>query len=1721
MHHVNKTNKTKMNKTKKVVLLTIVFAIVFTLAAHAQAQSQIAGCCCDAIGETGSFKPQNQCPSPLLFSTNFQTTADLARCICTQQTTPGTSTAPAQDCSNPALRAPLTLSAKPIKGELGVRLEFTLDCPTDSINISRCDGAGCTNFKQIAILLPQLFYEDKSPELKWAQTYTYKLIAKSNSFGDSLPATKTIELGDLECNYQYTNNQFCLDSNYYSKYDMYLKEKGYLTKSAQDFKTNFDAAVLSLFNGRFKKAFRCDDNNKLSSPTLNCAASQSLDQVCVSTGTSVACADTTIDCKQANNIFGLFSTPTECEGTTQKKYCFFDKSFSIVDVCYKCNSQMNCYDYKSKDACARNNCGVGQCSWKPMFEDIGVGVCIDERFNNCQYCAQKGTPNAPNLLAFNEIFDQCSQEKTKALSTNINPCFFAQSPVAPQALSCDLITCKDYTKAQCAADLSKGVTLNLDNSIATPSQDQCGIKTCQWSQELQCVKNADATPTTAAHWQDCDDLKCEKDYFSPKTTMFPVGAQGRADFLQIKILDKINKTSLPTQKQGTANYTTYVCANIASGTPCMNFVPTNSIELNVNDETLKLQDGVTPIADLVEGYNRIRFYSKDANKNLEVIKPLPAGTSTNQTALNSDSTEIIIKICKNCSGPKIIGFNVSHSRVWQGVYYTSDIQPVIHVIFNKESEIITFTLNNTNLVPIIKTPQGKSTQFVITTTSAQQQPLQEGAYTFTLNAQDNSARLMDAPLIKQIVVKTSQTKVQILPSDKSVLNTNSALIKINFSEQASIKNVTVQEEILTEDYVKKINQIEITDKLTTSDNKTYSYTLTGLNEGQKNIVVSAEDLTGAGILATSIFYVNTLPAKIILTKPRFGVAPDYVFNITVETTISKGLGTTPAINCKWVYGEPVAPPSKDFATFANFNNEYDNKHEIYNFNRISSDELGDKNFYVYCKDNKSAIVQKTFNLSIDLVKPNILYAFAEPNPIAEELFPDSKQYLTTIKVQTDKPTFCKYSSQAVDFESMENQFFGYGEKPATVNLADVIVTQPKDYSYFVQCQSIAGLLSAPKQVNFGVNTNVEFKVNNTTPKLWNSTNVLLSLKSNKRARCYYNNQPQQVTNCMGECNFTTTHTQQITAPSQGNMTYYVQCSRGSTAETSQIIPIKIFIDTTAPKMIYVNDTSSLPDEPEISPYKDKLLTAFLGTDDETEVTQYRVAVENTRTKNLTLNWVLSTHTDGKTFFIPEAGTMNLLDNETYIIRVKPINIVGLAGEEQASNGVTTDFSKLPPGKFDGETCKKDVDCISNFCTNSRCAQASCTDDVKNGLETDIDCGANCQKCDKDKKCKVTRDCTSGLACSFGKCQDLGPCFDAILSDTETDIDCGGACLQKCAENKKCRETKDCAFDLSCTKNVCTKTIEVDSDQDGVVDSKDKCQNTQGKADLDGCSDSQKFSVGDEIPDSWRMQYFSCIDCPEAAAEADPDSDGLTNVEEFKMVTNPTDSLSPLQKKTSILSIILWILLILLLIGAAGLGGYSLYQYYLSTKEQKQPVRVISVRPPQNRQFSSQEMPEFKPEQKMPWLSDKIDALRKYILPKEQTDNHEWLTVPQLHKATQLNKKEEIVKKEEPKQIFKKLKEFSSEQNLTPHQNTEITQKKAGATGKIFEKLRVEALEQSLDLLSEKEKKELMLKIKLMKQNKLGKEELEKLLKKLRLTAQYYKTNKEKLHQEMGQWLKRK
>jgi hypothetical protein len=112
----------------------------------------------------------------------------------------------------------------------------------------------------------------------------------------------------------------------------------------------------------------------------------------------------------------------------------------------------------------------------------------------------------------------------------------------------------------------------------------------------------------------------------------------------------------------------------------------------------------------------------------------------------------------------------------------------------------------------------------------------------------------------------------------------------------------------------------------------------------------------------------------------------------------------------------------------------------------------------------------------------------------------------------------------------------------------------------------------------------------------------------------------------------------------------------------------------------------------------------------------------------------------------------------------------------------------------GSRCAVDGDCASHFCSGGVCAVADWTDGKRNGLETGVDCGSirygfsRAPSCSNGQECVHGSDCVDGL-CAAGTCRP-GSCYDGVKNGTETDIDCGASCAP-CIDGRRCANDVDC------------------------------------------------------------------------------------------------------------------------------------------------------------------------------------------------------------------------------------------------------------------------------------------------------------------------------------------
>jgi hypothetical protein len=104
--------------------------------------------------------------------------------------------------------------------------------------------------------------------------------------------------------------------------------------------------------------------------------------------------------------------------------------------------------------------------------------------------------------------------------------------------------------------------------------------------------------------------------------------------------------------------------------------------------------------------------------------------------------------------------------------------------------------------------------------------------------------------------------------------------------------------------------------------------------------------------------------------------------------------------------------------------------------------------------------------------------------------------------------------------------------------------------------------------------------------------------------------------------------------------------------------------------------------------------------------------------------------------------------------------------------------------------------------------SGCHDGVMDGNETDIDCGGgSCATCPVNDKCLVSSDCMSDSCGNTNldggtNLRCLAPtCSDNVKNEMETDVDCGGPNCTPCLVGKQCIATSDCVSQI-CTGGIC-------------------------------------------------------------------------------------------------------------------------------------------------------------------------------------------------------------------------------------------------------------------------------------------------------------------------------
>ncbi|MBS3132525.1 fibronectin type III domain-containing protein [Candidatus Woesearchaeota archaeon] len=643
------------------------------------------------------------------------------------------------------------------------------------------------------------------------------------------------------------------------------------------------------------------------------------------------------------------------------------------------------------------------------------------------------------------------------------------------------------------------------------------------------------------------------------------------------------------------------------------------------------------------------------------------------------------------------------------------------------------------------------------------------------------------------------------------------------------------------------------------------------------------------VLSMLLFFATVKPAiaAISITSPEFGVAQELTFDLELNTDSS--------VSCR--FSTTFAKPFNEMDEVTTTGNT------LHTIEGITLPAFGTEyNYFINCSSGTEA---SDIKLKADNTEPSILNAVAEPEKVLQSPLE------TTLSVKTGENTSCKYDQTFEEYDSMANFFIGSDsdknnyknshEKPLT-RLSD-----NTDYTFNVMCRDLSGRKTTLAKISFKVNTSTEPEIIDFTPKdgsYKGEENVVISITTNKNSICKYGSESPP-TRESGNFNVQGTLHETTLQLDEGSHTYYFKCVfEGPKERTAQTT---FTIDKTKPAVLLVDDDQKLDDAPDgYTYYTNRLKARWEAKDNESGIKDYNYSIISG--SMTVVNWSTTTSDE------VTARDLELQDGREYVFRVKARNNAGLWSETKESDGVRVDISlnaeqacknEVKDGDETDvdcggscarkcllkESCEITDDCSSGYCSEGKCAKGSCDDGVKNQDETDVDCGGSCEACLEGDKCKESIDCESGI-CAEDICISKGPCYNGVLDPKETDVDCGGVCAElksiKCQLGKKCSGDEDCRSRTCGIDGKCAAMN--DGDYDSVVDDKDNCQRAynpkQEDTDKDGFGDScDDDSDNDGMADEWEKSYGLNFMSP-GDALLDNDGDTLSNLKESHLKTNP-------------------------------------------------------------------------------------------------------------------------------------------------------------------------------------------------------------------------------------------
>ncbi|MBI2548349.1 hypothetical protein HYW21_03290 [Candidatus Woesearchaeota archaeon] len=307
------------------------------------------------------------------------------------------------------------------------------------------------------------------------------------------------------------------------------------------------------------------------------------------------------------------------------------------------------------------------------------------------------------------------------------------------------------------------------------------------------------------------------------------------------------------------------------------------------------------------------------------------------------------------------------------------------------------------------------------------------------------------------------------------------------------------------------------------------------NKGEDNVIVLRLDLNGTEILQ--------------VPQPRFGVASQPIYGLQ--------LITSQAATCRYHSGRGYEWDEKHSFDEPNTNVTLHTKLGFDLFRNIHEGAPYQQYLYVTCQDSYGKSTDDIpLPLSWDNTTPVIL-EWDLTNVNRNNVIVEKKGvYATNLTIQTDDLVRCKYSPTTTRYVEMFpfDSFIEPNDFPKkTLSQTSKHYFGPLEdntfYSYFVVCENGIGLLTAPAQINFSVNSSASSDIEIIHPEdqgFVPTPDVFFEVETLRQSSCRIcgTREPGNMDDCETPLASIDgyTHTGTILDVDEGTHTYYVGCN---------------------------------------------------------------------------------------------------------------------------------------------------------------------------------------------------------------------------------------------------------------------------------------------------------------------------------------------------------------------------------------------------------------------------------------------------------------------------------------------------------------------------------------------------------------------------------------------------